>query len=215
MSDRSDHHRRRNRDQDQPDEREPLRRRRVENKESPPMIPKGPPAGGHGAPIVPKKGPPVGAPVVSKKGPPVGVVMLPPPPPAPVSAPGQMAAPPMQPPPQNPRGTAGRAPAHPKGKAPPPPSLPIEDVWNNRNVSSENKDRLTTCVPEWFCNSYGLGADGKHILDWRASVERFMDSDLPTIRDTSVEGYLRTLRRENRRTGEQVAQIALALKGEM
>eukprot|EP00971_Amphidinium_carterae_P193513 3839970-Amphidinium_carterae.1 len=78
----------------------------------------------------------------------------------------------MRPPPSNPRGTAGKATTHSKGKAPPPPpGLPSEDVWNNRNVSAENRDLLTTCKPEWFCVSQGLGADGKHILEWRDSVE--------------------------------------------
>eukprot|EP00971_Amphidinium_carterae_P346343 6487739-Amphidinium_carterae.1 len=127
-----------------------------------------------------------------------------------------MAAPPLPLPPPNPRGTAGRAPAHPKGKAaPPPPTLPTEDVWNNLHVSQENRDLLTNSVPEWFCATHGLGADGKHILDWRASVEQYMDGGLPAIRNTSVEDYLKTLRRENRRTGEQVAQTALAIKKEM
>eukprot|EP00971_Amphidinium_carterae_P309965 6159686-Amphidinium_carterae.2 len=170
--------------------------------------PKGPPAGAAGVTPTKPKGPPAGvaeAPKMKPKPPPAGVIVQPPRAPAPE----HMAAPPMKPPPSNPRGTAGRAPVHPKGKAPPPPTLPPEDVWNNRNVSSENKDCLTTCVPEWFCVSHGLGADGKHILDWRASVEQYMDSELPALRNTSVEGYLRTLRRENQRTGEMVAQIAL------
>eukprot|EP00971_Amphidinium_carterae_P176494 3499328-Amphidinium_carterae.1 len=201
--------------------------------------PKGPPAGAAsgttpkgspaGATVTPKKGPPAGAkvppvqkpkpapegarvpPVQKPKAPPPGAIAPPPRPPAP----DQMAAPPMPPPPQNPRGTAGRAPAHPKGKPPPPPTLPTEDVWNNRNVSSDNRDRLTTCVPEWFCVTHGLGADGRHILDWRTSVEQFMDSDLPVLQSTSVEDYLKTLRRQNQRTGEIVAQVALTLKNEM
>eukprot|EP00971_Amphidinium_carterae_P009656 190601-Amphidinium_carterae.2 len=175
MSDRFDHHRRRNRDQDQPDEREPLRRRKVENKESSPMIPlpperpKGPPVGATGATPMKPKAPPPGVVVPTKpKLPPPGVTVPPPRPPAPEQA--TSAA--MRPPPSNPRGTAGKGTTQPKGKAPPPPpGLPSEDVWNNRNVSAENRDLLTTCKPEWFCVSHGLGADGRHILDWRDSVE--------------------------------------------
>eukprot|EP00971_Amphidinium_carterae_P304579 6052523-Amphidinium_carterae.1 len=187
---------------------------------------KGPPAGVTGVPkpkpgpkapsagVWKPKAPPAGAaeaPVPKPKPPPVGVTVQPPRTPVPE----QMAAPPLPPPPPPPRGTAGRAVANPKGKAPSPPALPMEDVWNNRHVSSNNRDLLTTCVPEWIGVFYGLGADGKHILDWRASVERYKDSDLPVLRDTSVEDYLKTLRRENRRAGETVVEIALTLKGEL
>eukprot|EP00971_Amphidinium_carterae_P257022 5102622-Amphidinium_carterae.4 len=156
------------------------------------------------------------------KPPPPGVPL--PPPVKPTS--GQLPASSMQPPPPNPRGTAGRAPVNPKGKPPPPPSLAIDDVWNNSNVTQENRKLLTGCLPEWYYVHHGLGADGRHILAWRSVVEEYMDRDpqqissenrpgFPVLQKTSVEDYLKTLRRENQRTGESVARVAHILKSEM
>eukprot|EP00971_Amphidinium_carterae_P046418 913965-Amphidinium_carterae.1 len=93
MSDQHDQHRRRDRDQDLPDEREPLRRKKVEHKGAPATIqaqqgqpsaaaasgPKPPP---QQTPPPPKpKGPPAGVIVTAKpeqkpKGPPAGVTVV-------------------------------------------------------------------------------------------------------------------------------------------
>eukprot|EP00971_Amphidinium_carterae_P257881 5118801-Amphidinium_carterae.1 len=244
MSDQPDQHRRRDRDQGAPDEREPLRRKKAEYKGPPANIasqygqtaessqlsrgtaerrttatvpePKPPPL--QTKPTLPPQ--PAKAPQVPKP-PPPGARLLP------VLPKSEMSASSMQPPPPNLRGTAGRAPANPKGKPPPPaPSLALDDVWNNSNVTQENRRVLTSCEPEWYCNHYGLGAEGGHILAWRTAVEEFMDRDdqqrasenqsgLPGLQKTSVEDYLKNLRQENRRTGESVARVAQILKSEM
>eukprot|EP00971_Amphidinium_carterae_P322303 6405827-Amphidinium_carterae.5 len=120
------------------------------------------------------------------------------------------------PPPPPPRGTAGRSSAD-------PPPYPVKgDVWDNVNVLPQHRYFLMECVPEWFCEKFGLGADGKHILEWRTAVERYLDRDpqqkdrtgLPKIQNTSVEAYLKTLRLGNQRTGESVIRVAQAVRDE-
>eukprot|EP00971_Amphidinium_carterae_P130427 2583697-Amphidinium_carterae.1 len=93
MSDRPDLHRRRDRDQDLVDEREPLRRRRVEHKGAPANMSaqSGQPSAAAAPPSKPK-GPPVGVtvnppPPPKPKGPPAGVTVQPPPPPKPKGPP--------------------------------------------------------------------------------------------------------------------------------